>query len=206
MPFNAMQSIKNDKQPQDSKFNIVWPLMFCLLANQDSLNLYIQNTWVAILPRGVFSNLCLPTADMTDNYVTGEICHQSWCALRQKPEVHLHLITHPNRNIVSYETESQTNINRVPYVFPTLFLVCQKWHCKKKQTLKNWICSITGYFYMHLTLTFILTPAFVKFQHWLGSVCNSTKMYASPPKKEVHWKRERERRSFFLESRPQNET
>lgn len=132
MPFNAMQSIKNDKQPQDSKFNIVWPLMFCLLANQDSLNLYIQNTWVAILPRGVFSNLCLPTADMTDNYVTGEICHQSWCALRQKPEVHLHLITHPNRNIVSYETESQTNINRVPYVFSHSFSCLSEMTLQKK--------------------------------------------------------------------------
>lgn len=44
-------------------------------------------------------------------------------ALRQQhPGVHLHLITHPNSNVVSYETElqRQTHINRVPTLSFTL--------------------------------------------------------------------------------------
>lgn len=123
--LNATQSLsKTIKQPRGSKFNILRPLSCCLWANLDGLNLDLPNKWVVILPKAMFSNLCLPTAAMIDNYVTGQNL-QSWCAQRQQPEAHL--TTHWNCNcIVSHGPESaiQTHISiNGPVCVFSLFLL-----------------------------------------------------------------------------------
>lgn len=92
-------AIKNDKQPQGAEFNTAKPLGSWLLAHQDSENLNLPNIWMSARPKAVFSNLSPPVADMMDNYNTGQIHRHSRCAQRQRPDVHLHLITSQNGNI-----------------------------------------------------------------------------------------------------------
>ena len=144
--------------------------------------------WMSALPKAVFSTPP-PDADMMDNYKMGQICRHSRCAQKQRPDVHLHLITSQNRSIyLETPTQMQIKIRGALFTFPST----------RTTNHEAWICQYA--FVCHVQTSSTTPTPFLEYaivKTWPWKTRNTLTVRDGATAWSV---------SFFLESRAQNET